>query len=245
MTIEQNIAEMLQKKLADGTIEKVIEDKLTKCIGECMENMFRWSGPAKELIENKLKETMVPAIEEHDFSDYTLKLDAVLTEIINSTTLHDNKKILDNFKELMIEDEKEIKLSDIFTKWSEYVAKNVEASGLDINYDDGVSYDCVPIEMTVEDVENCSNYRADEKIIRFTCEHDEDMNLQFEVYKYDFMKGYEISGYGIINLNSLKNMNDMQIFLLKLGRNSTKITIDEEYIEDDVTPEEEPEATFS
>ena len=236
MTIEQNIAEMLQVKLTDGTIEKVIEEKLTKCIGECMENMFRWSGPAKELIENKLKETMVPAIEEHDFSDYTLKLDAVLTEIINSTTLQDNKKILDNFKSLMIEDKQEIKLSDIFAKWYNYVAKNVETSGLDINYDDGVSYDYVPIEMTVEDVENCSNYGPDKKIVRFTCEHDENMNLQFEVYKYDFMKGYEISGYGIVDLNSLKNINDMQIFLLKLGRNSTKITIDKEYIEGGVTP---------
>jgi hypothetical protein len=97
MTIEQSISEMLQKKLADGSIEKVIEEKLTKCIGECMENMFRWSGPAKELIEEKLKETMVPAIERHDFSEYTLKLDTVLTEIVNNTSLQDNKKILDNF----------------------------------------------------------------------------------------------------------------------------------------------------
>lgn len=245
MTIENSIAEMMQKKLTDGSIEKVIEEKLTKCIGECMENMFRWSGPAKELIEEKLKATMIPAIERHDFSEYTLKLDAILTEIINSTTLQDNKKILDNFKELMTEDIENINLSDVFGKWGDYVAKEVDTRGLDINYDDGVNYDYVHIEMQVEEVDNCSKYGPDEKIVRFTCEHDEDMNLQFELYKYDFMKGWQIKGHGVTNINGLNNLNEMQILLMKLGRNSTKINIDDEYLEEEITPEKEPEATFS
>jgi len=245
VTIEQNIAEMLQKKMADGSIEKVIEDKLAKCIGECMDDMFRWSGEAKKLIEEKLKETMIPAIEKHDFSGYTLKLDAVLSEIVNSTSLQDNKKILENFKELMVEDRKDINLSEIFEKWSDYVKKNVKTDGLDIDYDDGVSYSCVHIEMEVEDIENRSTYGPDKKIVRFDCEHDEEMNLQFELYKYDFMKGYEISGNGIANINNLSRMNDTQVYLMKIGRNSTKITIDDEFIEDDVRPEKEPEASFS
>jgi hypothetical protein len=245
MTIENSIAEMLQKKLSDGSIEAIIEEKLTKCIGECMENMFRWNGPAKELIENKLKETMVPAIEKHNFSEYTLKLDAVLTEIVNNTSLQDNKKVLDNFKELMVEGTKEINLSDIFDKWCEYVASNVETSGLDVEYDDGVSYECVSVEMNVEDVENCSRYGPDKKIVRFTCEHDENMNLQFEIYKYDFMKGYEVSGYGSFNINGLKSLDDMQIFLTRLGRDGTKIAFDIDYASEDVRPEKEPEPTFS
>lgn len=245
MTIEQNIAEMLQKKLSDGSIEKIIEEKLTKCIGECMENMFRWSGPAKELIEEKLKATMIPAIENHNFSEYTVKIDSVLTEIINSTTLQDNKKILENFKELMTEDEKEITLSDIFGKWCEYVAENVDTDGLDVEYDDGVSYECVHVEMEVEDLANCSKYGPDKKIVRFTCEHDEEMNLQFEIYKYDFMKEFQISGYGNVNINGLKHLNDMQVLLIRLGRSSTKITVDDNYLDDEIRPEKEPEATFS
>lgn len=245
MSMESIIAEMLEKKLSDGSIEKVIEEKLTKCVGECMDDMFRWSGEAKKLIEEKLKATIVPAIERHDFSNYTLKLDAVLTEIVNSTSLQDNKKILENFKELMIDDKKEMNLSDIFTLWSEYVAKNVETNELEVIYDDGPHYDYVHIEMEIEDIEKRSKYAPDKKIIYFICEHDEDMNLQFEVYKYDFMKGYEISGYGASNINQLARMDDMQILLMKLGRNSTKIIIDGKYLEDDVIPNKEPEASFS
>lgn len=245
MTIEQSLAEMLEKKLSDGTIEKVVEEKLSKCIGECVEDMFRWNGAAKELIEEKLKETMIPAIGRHDFSEYTLKMDAVLTEIVNTTSLQDNKKVLDNFKELMIEDEKEIKLSDIFEKWCDYVAENVDTSGLDVVYDDGVSYECVSVEMETEDIESRSAHAPNKKVVYFTCEHDEDMNLQFEIYKYDFMKGYEISGYGIAKINNLSGMDDMQILLLKLGRNSTKISLDKEFDDAEVQPEKEPEPTFS
>lgn len=246
MTIENSIAEMLQKKLTDGSIEKVIEDKLLKCIGDCIDDMFRWSGPAKELIEQKLKDIMVPAIEKHDFSNYTLKLDAVLTDIVNSTALQDNKKILNNFKALMIEnDEKEINLSDIFEKWCDYVETNVETSGLKIEYDDDVSYERVHVEMETEDIENRSRHSPDRKIVRFTCEHDEKMNLQFDIFKYDFMKGYEVSGYGIAQINGLARMDDMQIILAGLSRNSTVIKLDAEYLEDDIRPEAKPEPTYS
>ncbi len=245
MSMENIIAEMLEKKLKDGSIEKVIEEKLTKCVGECMEDMFRWSGEAKKLIETKLKEVMVPTIENHDFNEYTLKLDAVLTEIVNSTSLQDNKKILENFKELMVEDEKEINLSDIYKKWSEYVKKNVETAGLDVEYYDDPTYESVHIEMEVEDIENCSKYGPDEKVVRFTCEHDEDMNIQFDVYKYDFMDGYKIRNHEITNINALARMDDMQVLIMRLSRNSTKIIIDDNYLEDDVTPSKEPEASFS
>lgn len=243
--IEKYIAEMLEKKLEDGSIEKVIEEKLTKCIGECMDDMFRWNGQAKKLIEDKLKEVMVPAIEGHSFSEYTLKLDAVLTEIINTTSLQDNKKILENFKELMIEDVKEINLSSVFKKWSKYVEENVKTDGLEVIFDDGPEYESVHIEMEIEDIEKRSIYSPKRKVVSFICEHDEDMNLQFEIYKYDFMKGYEVSGYDIANINSLRNLDDVQLLLMKLGRNSTKITIDENYLEDEITPSQEPEASFS
>lgn len=246
MTIENSIAEMLQKKLSDGSIEKVIEEKLSKCIGDCVDDMFRWSGPAKELIEKKLKETMVPAIEKHDFSNYTVKLDSVLTDIINSTALHDNKKILDNFKELMIEDDKkEIDISDIFEKWCDYVSENVETSGLEVEYDDDVTYEGVHVEMELEDIESSSRHAPDRKIVRFTCEHDEEMNLQFDIYKYDFMKGYEISGCGVAQINGLARMDDMQILLARLSRNSTVIKLDAQYLNDEIRPEAKPEPTYS
>lgn len=244
MTIEQNIAEMMQKKLEDGSIEKIIEEKLTKCIGECMNDLFTWAGDAKKLINEKLKKVMIPAIENHNFSDYTLKLDAVLTEIVNSTSLQDNKKILDNFKELMIEDKKEINLSEIFNVWGKFVAKNVDTGGLEVEYDDDVSYESVSIESEIEDIKSVSKNSPERKTVIFSCGHDEDMNFQFDIYKYDFMKGYEIANFGGINITQLAVLDEMQVFLLKLNRCSCKITIDKEYMSDEIVPEKKPELTY-
>lgn len=55
-------------------------------------------------VKEKVSSVMIPAIERHDFSEHLVKLDTILTEIINKTSLADNQKILKNFKELMIED---------------------------------------------------------------------------------------------------------------------------------------------
>jgi hypothetical protein len=145
----------------------------------------------------------------------------------------------------MIESKEKFDMSDIFREWIDYVAENVETSGLDVTYDDEVSYKSVKVAMDIEDVESCSKHSPDKKIVRFTCEHDEEMNLQFEIYKYDFMKGYEISGNSIVNINSLATLDEMQILLMKLSRNSTKINIDINYDTDEVTPNKEPEPTFN
>ena len=65
------------------------------------------------------------------------------------------------------------------------------------------------------------------------------------MYKYDFMNGYEIQNYAIANINSIKNLTSIQILLLQLSRNSTKIKIDTYQDENEVRPTAEPEASFS
>ena len=99
--------------------------------------------------------------------------------------------------------------------------------------------------MEVEDIEDRSKYAPSKVVVRFECEHDPDMNFQFEMYKYDFMNGYEIQNYAIANINSIKNLTSIQILLLQLSRNSTKIKIDTYQDENEVRPTAEPEASFS
>ena len=128
-TFEQKIISVLNEKLNDGTVEKIIEDKLKKGISEALDGLFGYHGEAKEVIETKVKEVMVPVIERHDFNQYVVKLDSCLTEIVSSTYLIDNKKMLENFQSIMKEPEyKEIKLSDIFERYCKHVSENVDTS---------------------------------------------------------------------------------------------------------------------
>lgn len=130
-TFEQKIADAVNEKLNDGTVEKLVGQYIEKGVSEALKEAFSFGGKGKELIGKKLNETIVPVIERHDFNRYLTKLDATLTEIVNATALADNRKILENFKGLMIEPEtKEVKLSDIFKRYCGHVAANVDTDGL-------------------------------------------------------------------------------------------------------------------
>lgn len=152
MDFEQKIMSVLNEKLNDGTVEKIIEEKLKKGISEALDNVFGYRGEAKKVIESKIQEVMVPVIEKHNFNQYMVKLDSILTEIVNSTNLADNKRILDNFQSLLKEPEyKEIKLSKFFEQYCEHVAKNVDTSNLEACCEDGEPYyEHVTASMKVE-----------------------------------------------------------------------------------------------
>ncbi len=246
MSIEKSIAEIIENKLKDGTIENAIGTAISESIAKSLDGIFSYAGEGKKLIDEKLKKIMVPAIEQYDFNQHLVKLDTILTEIVNTTGVQENKKIIENFKSLMIEDElKEIKLSEIFEKWCDFVGSNVGTSNLDVVVDDGVYYESVEVEMNVELIENRYSHAADKKIVYFTCDSDDSVNIQFEVYKYSFMKGYEINDNIGIELKSIRHLNEMQILLARLARSSTNVVIDSEFAREDITPDAEPEVTFN
>lgn len=249
MNLEQSVKDVIEAKLSDGTIEKIISEKLEKGINEAMEDLFRSYGDIGKTIKDKVKEVMVPAIERHDFSDYIVKLDSVLTEVVNSTALVENKTLLENFKDLMIEEDiKEIKVSTLFEKWCDFVAKEVETSGLEVNTDDGSpTYESVNCTLEVEHDNGRSWSDFKKANIVFECEHDEKMNFIVPIScwnKYDGDK-WSIDYSTNPTIESLKYMNDFEIFLLKLKRSFVKLTIDDEFLSEDVEPEAEPEVSFS
>ena len=98
---EKRIIDCINEKLSDGTVERLIEEKLEKGISDAISELFSYGGKAKKMLVGKFEETMVPVVEKHDFNQYLVKLDSVLTEIINNTSVADNEVILENFKQLM------------------------------------------------------------------------------------------------------------------------------------------------
>ena len=243
---EKMIAETVANKLSDGTVEKLIEQKIEEAIKKGLDDVFEYRGDGKKLIEKKLNETIVPAIERHDFNQYLVKLDEVLTSIVNQTSLADNKKILNNFKECLTEpQQKEIKLSEIFEKYRQNVADNVSTDGLEACCDNGEPYyEYVTANMEVEHEDKgwfVSNY--DDCYVRFTCEEDKDLNCQIKLYKGTDEKEWKIlKSINGIEINSLRNLSSFEVFLSAIQRSYTKIIIDTETeYADDIEPTEKPE----
>lgn len=249
MNLEDSISGVIQQKLSDGTIENIITAKLEKGINEAMEDLFRSYGDVGKVIKDKVKEVLIPAIERHDFADHIVKLDTVLTDIVNKTNLVENQKLLENFRELMIEeDTKEIKTSDLFEKWCEFVAKEINTDGLEVDTCDGEpTYESVDCRMEVDHVDGRSWSDIKKANIIFECEHDEKMNFMIPISRWEKYDGdnWSIDYSSNPDIQSLRHMSQFEVFLLRLNRSFTKIVIDDEYLDEEVTPEAEPEVSFS
>lgn len=245
MNLEERIQNAVMEKLNDGTVEQIVKDSVENAIKKSLDDLFSWSGVGKKMIDEKVKEVIVPVIERHDFNQYIVKLDSVLTEIINQTSLAENEKILENFKSLMVEpDMKVIKLSDIFKKYCEYVAHDVDTTNLEARCDDSEPYyEHVTAEMEVEHEDRWFS-SSEWCSVKFWCEADEKLNKELRLYRSRDDRNWTISYVmdTFCDINSLRNLSDFDISLMTLKRGFVDIEIDtESEYEDDIEPEETPE----
>ena len=151
-TLEEKIRNKVSETLNSGAIEELVGKCVEKCISDALGDIFSYRGQGYGLVKEKLNEAIVPAIELFDFGRYVIKLDSVLTDIVNHTNLIDNKKILENFSELMKSPQSnEVKLSEIFKQYCRYVAEKVDTGDLEACCDDGeVFYEHVSARMEVD-----------------------------------------------------------------------------------------------
>lgn len=244
MNLEKQVNESINKALENGIVEKAINQQLEKAIGKAVEDILGHWGDGTKIIEQKIKECMIPQIEKYDFSEHIVKLDTVLTEILKSTTL-DNKKILNNFKNFMSNDVPEnIKMSDIFEKYCEFVSQNAKSDDLDVEFDDGPHYESFEVTFEVEENEDRDWSSFEYAVLRFECEHDENMNFEATMSKYKNDDYWTLRFRNTLDLRSLRNVDEFEIFLTKIDQNGCRIEMDETYGSEDITLEKEPEATF-
>lgn len=243
-TFEERIAKAVTEKMNDGTVEELVSDAVTKALKSSIEEQFKWTGEAKKVIDEKVKEVMMPAIERVSLDDYTVKLDAVLTEIINSTNLIDNKEILGNFKSLMTEPDKDvISLKDVFEKYKEYVSENVDTSELEIYTDDRPAYQNVTAEVTVDI--RTSIFGGSFCDLVFKCEEDEKLTKEIHLYESKNNRFGIIKFKSELDINSLRHVDEFDIFVMRLDRAFCNITDIMDMYDDDIEVEAEPEASWS
>jgi len=243
-SIESAVKDVISAKLEEGIIEKLVAENLEKGINKALESLLGNYGDVTKVIQDKIKEVMVKQLSTYNYSEYLVKLDCVLTEILKKTAL-DHKNILKNFKDLMTDEEftSPVKTSDIFEKFKKHVSLNVETNGLEICLDDSPAYEAVPVTMNIEYEDKRSWSCFEYARIILECEKDESLNCEIRMSKFDKYP-WSISAGIDTSIESLRHLDEFKIYLLKLSQ-SAKVEIDSDYLEDDVEPEKEPEASFS
>ena len=252
--IENVIIDAVKESLESGMIERIIREKVQKALEESINDAFRWgSNDARKALDTKINEILVPAIEQRDFSQFIPKLDTILTDICNQTALMDNKKILENFRYLMVEPQGDtINLSDVFKQYKDFVAANISTYGREVNTEETPHYEDVNVRIEVEKDENRTYSYKESYVLHFSVvdedeEDEEALNRDITVWrmKNSRIEGYELD-YGVApEVKGLRYMDKFEVFLLRLVRASIRVLIDIEDDEDWVRPDDEPEASFS
>lgn len=245
MTLENQVKSVLEQKMTDGTVEKLVGEYVEKGIASALKDLFSSYGDVTKVIEKKLKDVMVPQIERHDFSQYLIKLDAVLTDLANVTSL-ENKKILSNFSTLMTETPRKIKASELFEKWMKFVESDIETDGLEVEFYDEPSYENVEVTLNFEQLDGPSWSSFENGQLLFECEHDEKLNFVIPLHRWKSRDDYwTITDLENVDLSSLRDISSFEVFVRSLKQNYTEIYIDTECEREDVTPTATPEADWS
>ncbi|MCD7911049.1 hypothetical protein KC480_05855 [Bacillus velezensis] len=247
MNLENSIKDIVAEKLEDGTVKQLVEKQFEKGLNNVLDKLFSSYSDVGNIIESQLKSVIIPYLEGYDYSRYITKLDAVLTEVLKKSSV-ENEKLLKNFKKLIEQENlaKNIKVTDLFERWKEYVSENVDTDELEVDLDDEPSYQNVEVTLEViyDDVPSWSIYERGRVI--FECEHDENMNCEIQISRWKDRESEEwnIEYKSTHDINSLRYLDEFEILLMKLTQNNTRLILDSNAESDEVTPEEEPEPTF-
>ena len=245
---DEEIKRITDEIIQDETVEKIIKEKITKGFESAIDSAFSF-GKLRDAIRKRTDEVLVPLIESYDMSEYIVKLDTVLTEIVNSTALTDNKRILANFKNLMTEpDMKTITVSELFKEYKKFVAKEMDTYGRDVVVEDTAYYEPMEVELEIIEEEDRSWSYFDRAILELSVDEEEQQEELNRTIRLDHYKNGK-EGWDIISefnpqITSLRYLDDFDIFLLKLQRANVKVIVDKKSDWDSVISENEPEATY-
>lgn len=253
-TIEERLVETFTAKLNDGTIESMVEKYAEKAIQEAVSDTFKSYGDGLgQMIEDKFKETLTPIIEKYNFGEHLIKMEAVLDDVIQQVA-KPNKEILENFKRLTTAPMDEVKATELFKHYCEYVSKNVETYDREVDYD-GEEPEYEPVEVTFTFEETTEPYSWSTRGYgQLVFEVTDGVNDDDELKKLNFivplMKSSDdsywiIRSMGPVEIKDLRYMNEFEVLLRQMNQLFTHIIIDENEDSDTVYLEEKPEPSWS
>lgn len=262
---KRNAEEIIVSKLNDGAIERAIDEQFDKMVNGIVDDLFGSYGDISRKIQSKLKETMNPYIEQYDFSEHSVKLEHLLNQLVTEMTKEQNT-LTRNLRDMMgTSPITEIKSSELFDKYAKYIGEHIETDDRGINYDDEPSYDPLTAELITND--ETSYASMEKKTLLFTCEDDNEFDIQIGIQRWPDLsnQAWHIDRIERVNttkpnmgrtilenedlttlktpIANLRELSELEVFLLKLHYDRTEIILDETSIYDeDIEIEAKPEA---
>lgn len=251
--VEKMVKDVLSEMESDGTIKKIIRGKIENAFRDSITDAFVY-GNLRSKIREKIDEKLVPHIEHYDMDKYIPTLDSILTEIVNTTSLTENKKILENFRELMIEPkEKTVSFETIFDRYKKFISLNADTYEREVVFDEKPQYKPVYVKSEITELDGYKWSSFQYLSVELSAGEDEDeedenksLNVSFTLRKWkdDKKDEYKVRYDTCHCLDSIGYLSDFECFLLQLERADVSVKELRRYLDDYVTLQEEPELTY-
>lgn len=234
MSLEEKVLNEMSSYLNSKELTEKVEKAVKKATDDVIQDLFTgYNSPVKKIIEQNLKAGLLNQMKEEDYSTSVVSLELLVRQVIKQASA-ENNNTLKRFKDwATFEPPKVVKTSEIFDKYLEFVGKNIDTDGLEVDTDDEPSY--VGGEARMEIEANDSTYQA-----KLICENDETLNFEFDIANW--ADKYILFRDG--DQPSLRMVTEFEFWLRNLAANKVKIEIDEANMEDEIEVEEEPEPMY-
>lgn len=229
------IAEKLAQLEADGVIKKKIEETLEKTLMQAITDEIN-SYSFRSGIQKQVKESISNVAENCGFSAYNgfivERVKAIVQEMCSADISNKLQETLDS---LLVQRYENIKLSDIFSRYREWVLNHADT-------DEKYSRERFTSHLAVNESGLFTHYNcyfSEEHIelgTYLSCTEDADIKISFCTYRQEestTISRVYLNGHDISNTLCIGYLSEFEAFIVNLFYNKTKILLDVDAVDDD------------
>ena len=230
--VSKIVADKLEQLNNDGVIQKKIEESLEKSIMEAITSELS-SYQFRRGISEQVAKSVHSVAADCGFSAYNGFIAEKVKSIVQDMFTADiSQKVQDALNDVMLKKHENIKLSDIFNRYREWVWKNTEESDKyerqnytgELNVEENGSFTRYICRFADHTLENVSYYKEKPEIeVRFLVYRDK----QADKITSLFLDGRNLEG-----SVRLGHLTEFEAFLVNLYYNGTEIIIDTDDVDD-------------
>ncbi len=246
------INKVFEEKMQDGTIEKIVSEKIDEMVRKICSDQMGYSGAAKKAMEEKLNPLILQAVERCDLSSMVTKITMLLNASLQGSEVEHYHNVLESAQNLFgandaikaLREKRVVKLSEIFKEYKNYL-KHIydrdDFDSLDIESDENGPYASVECAMTVATEEkNPYGWRKPGYEVELSTEKSDDEkngksgDIRFKLnWNYDNTELHLYADFRSLSLSDLRYCPSFIIYLAAIEREYIKVEID--MYEDDDT----------
>lgn len=242
------INKVFEEKMHDGSIEKIVADKVDEMIKNICERQMKWDGAARKAMEEKLEPVILQAVENSDLSSMVTKITMLLNAGLRDSEVTHYHEVLASAKELFgandtirsLREKKTVRLSEIFEKYKEYLDVIYDKDDFDSDEieDDGESQTAsIECSIRVKTEDSYFSWRKPGYVVELSTDKSDDRksgDLRFKLnYNYDGTQLHLWGDFRSMPLGDLRRCPEFILYLAALEREWIAVELDVED-EDDV-----------